>query len=109
MTDKTVNTTIEILGKFYPVKCLESEMSSLQRAAQYLNAEMKEVQDSGKAINLERIAIITALNMANKLMQVDQQKDGLVNKINQRLTHLQEKLDTAINKTLQTEFAYSAE
>jgi len=107
MTEKTINTTIEILGKYYPVKCMESELKSLQQAADYLNSEMKQVQESGKAINLERIAIITALNMANQLLQVDQQKSGLMNKINQRIAQLQDKLDGAINKTLQTELVYT--
>lgn len=109
MTEKTVNSTIEILGKFYPIRCLESELPALQRAAEYLNTQMQDVQESGKAINLERIAIITALNMANKLLLLDQQKSGLMDKINHRLTGLQEKLDTAISKTLQTEFAYNNE
>jgi len=109
MTEKTINTTIEILGKYYPVKCLESELKSLQQSADYLNSEMKIVQDSGKAINLERIAIITALNMASKLLQIDQQKSGLLNKINQRIAQLQDKLDGAISKTLQTELVYTAE
>lgn len=72
MIDKTVNTTIEILGKPYPIKCLESELQGLQQAAQYLHEKMTEVQESGKAINLERIAIITALNIAYEFLQVDQ-------------------------------------
>jgi cell division protein ZapA len=61
------------------------------------------VQESGKAINLERIALITALNLANQLLQTHQQKSGLMNKVNQRISMLQEKLDSAINKTLQIE------
>jgi len=109
MTEKTINTTIEILGKFYPVRCQESEAKSLQQAAEYLNNQMKDVQDSGKAINLERIAIITALNMAHQLLQIDQQKSGLMSKINQRIAHLQDKLDSAINKTMQTELVYTGE
>lgn len=109
MTEKIVNSTIEILGKFYPIRCNEGELPALQRAAEYLNSEMKEVQASGKAINLERIAIITALNMANQLLQSDQQKSGLMDRINHRLTNLQDKLDTAIRKTMQTEFSYNNE
>lgn len=103
MTEKPINTSIEILGKFYSIKCLEGELEALQKAAAYLNSQMKEVQESGKAINLERIALITALNLANQLLQGDKQKSGLMDKVNQRITMLQEKLDTAINKTLQIE------
>src|SRR5438552_180735 len=109
LDNKTVSTTIEILGKPYPIKCLESELESLQQAAKYLNEKMCEVQESGKAINLERIAIITALNITYQFLQADQQKSSIITKINQRITCLQDKLDTAINKALQTEMIYTTE
>lgn len=109
MTEKIVTTSIEILDKQYPVRCLETEVESLQKAAKLLNQKMSEVQESGKAINLERIAIITALNMANQLLQIDSQKSSVMQKINQKLVSLQNKLDSALDDTLQTEMIYSAE
>lgn len=109
MTNKTVSTTIEILGKPYPIRCPEAELQALQQAAKYLNDKMSEVQESGKAINFERIAVITALNITYQFLQVDQQKSSIMSKINQRLTHLQDKLDTAINKAMQTELIYTPE
>lgn len=109
MSEKIIHSSIEILGKFYSIRCPESELPSLQAAAAYLNQRMLEVQESGKAINLERIAIIAALNIAHQLQQLDQQKNSLMGKINQRLSHLQDKLDTAINKTLQNELLYTVE
>lgn len=107
MTTKTVNTSIEILGKLYPVRCLESEVDSLQQAAAYLNQRMTEVRDSGKVINLERIAIICALTITHQLLNMDQQKNSVMNKINQRIVQLQDKLEGAINKSMQTELIYT--
>lgn len=109
MSNNLVNTTVEILGKPYPIRCSEAEVAALQQAADYLNKQMQEVQDSGKAINLERIAIITALNMAHQLLQLDAQKTSWLQKVNQRLNHLQDKLDDAINASLQTEMIYITE
>jgi len=108
MSQKLTNTTIEILGKLYPIRCHESEVQALQEAAVFLNKQMAEVQDSGKAINLERIAIITALNITHEFLSLNQQKNTLLTKVNQRITYIQEKLDTAINKNLQTELIYSS-
>src|SRR5476649_810426 len=99
MTDKTINTTIDILGKIYPIRCLESEVKTLQQAAQFLNQQMMEVQDSGKAINLERIAIITALNIANLYLQADAQKNKLSDTINSRIQQLHEKLEGAFSRS----------
>jgi cell division protein ZapA len=109
MIDKTISTTIEILGKPYPIKCPESELQGLQEAAKYLHEKMQEVQESGKAINLERIAIITALNIAFEFLQSDQQKASIASKIQHRISQLHDKLDNAINKAFQTELVYSAE
>ena len=109
MTDKIVSATIEILGKFYSVRCPESELPSLQQSAQYLNQKMLEVQESGKAINLERIAIISALNITHQFLQQDQQKDSVMDKINKRINSLLEKTDSAINQVQQTELIDTAD
>lgn len=98
MTVKTINTTIEIFGKFYPIRCKEADIKALHQAAEFLNQKMAEIKDSGKLVSPERIAIITALNIAYQ-----------VNQINQRITQLQTKLETAINKHMQKEFLYSSE
>lgn len=107
MTDKTVHTTVEILGRTYAIRCLESEVQLLQQAAALLHQKMIEIQLSGKAINPERIAIITALNITHQFMQQDQQKNTLMDKINQHILQLQERIDKAINKTPQVELLYS--
>lgn len=109
MTNPTISTTIEILGKAYPIKCPEDELAALQQAAEFLNQKMCEVQESGKVINAERIAIITALNISYEFLQLDQQKQSFLQKVNQRISHLQDKLDTAIGKALQTELIYTTE
>jgi len=93
MSTKIISTNVEIMGKPYPVRCPEDELTALQQAAHYLDQKMCEVRDSGKAINLERIAIITALNMAYELLQAGHQKSGFIDKINQYILKLQEKLD----------------
>ena|SRR3990167_8135369 len=109
MNEKIISTTIEILGKYYPIRCPESELSSLQEAAKFLNSKMTEVQESGKVINLERIAIITGLNIANQFLQLEQQKGSLLQRITHRVTQLHDKLDGALNKSMQTELIYTDE
>ncbi|OGT60620.1 MAG: hypothetical protein A3F14_01380 [Gammaproteobacteria bacterium RIFCSPHIGHO2_12_FULL_43_28] len=109
MTDKIIHTTVDILGKPYPIRCQESEVTYLQEAASYLNNKMLDIKESGKVINLERIAIMAALNMAYEYLEMKDNKSGLMSKINQRLSQLQEKIDSAINQSKQTEFIYSAE
>lgn len=109
MKEKTVSTTIEILGRPYPVRCPESELASLQKTATFVNQKMLAIQESGKAINIERIAIMALLNVANDYLQLEQQKGSIMDKINHRIAQLQEKLDGAINLTRQSELIYISE
>jgi cell division protein ZapA len=110
MNDKETSTaSVELLGKFYSIRCPASEMQSLQQAADYLNLKMAEVKESGKTINFEHIAVITALNLAHQLLELEQQKNNLMERITQHINHLQDKLDTAVPKVSQTELIYISE
>ncbi len=109
MTTDITSTTIEILGKPYPIRCPATEVNSLQQAAELLNQKMLEVQESGKAINIERIAIISALNIAHEFLQTTQQKTSVLSNITQRLTQLQDKIDRVINDTVPAEMIYTTE
>lgn len=93
MNNQTISTTIEILGKPYPIRCPEDELPGLKQAAELLNQKMTEVKDSGKAINLERIAIIAALNITYQLLQTDKQQSSMVDKINDRIASLYQKIE----------------
>lgn len=107
MNDDVISTTIELLGKPFTIRCQASEVDSLLEAAAYLNTKMQEVQEAGKTASPERIAIITALNMTHQFLQLDHQKSSLMSRINQRLSSLQQKIDTAINQAWQTELVYT--
>jgi cell division protein ZapA len=109
MSTKIITTNIEILGKLYPVRCQEQELAALQKAADFLNKQMLDVQESGKVINLERIAIISALNITHQFLQAETQQTSLVSRINQRIAQLQHKVDGAMGKVRQAELVYSAE
>lgn len=109
MTEKILHTSVEILGKEYPIRCQESELKALQEAAAYLNDKMTDIKESGKVINLERIAIMAALNVAYEYLEMKDHKTGFISKINQRISQLQEKIDSAISQSKQTEFAYSSD
>lgn len=109
MSNNIINVTITLLGKPFVIKCAESEAESLQAAADLLDSKMSEVQDSGKTINFERIAVITALNIAHQYLQFDNQKNGFIYKINQRIAELHDKIESALNKPLETELVYFSE
>ena len=95
---------ISILDKDYKVACPPGEQSALLESAKFLDGKMREVRDSGTIMGSERIAVITALNMANDLLKnssnVDQE---LGQELPPRLKDLENKISRALEETRQLE------
>jgi cell division protein ZapA len=64
---------IRIQGREYRVACAPEEADSLQAAAELLNARMEEIAKATKGSG-ERLAVMTALNLAHELNQARQSK-----------------------------------
>lgn len=58
---------IHLLDKEYRVACPAGEQENLLAAARHLDTQLRQVRDSN-VIGLERIAIMTALNMSHELL-----------------------------------------
>ena len=65
-TTKSVDVTI--LGRIFTVSCTDGERQGLMDAVDYLDKKMHEIRDSGKVIGVERIAVMTALNLSHEIL-----------------------------------------
>jgi cell division protein ZapA len=74
----TTTLDIKIQGREYRVACAPEEMSSLQAAAELLNARMGEIAKATKSTG-ERLAVMTALNLAHELNAARQTPNGASN------------------------------
>lgn len=61
--------TVRILDREYTVGVAESERDSLLAAARLLDARMRELRGNNKLVALDRLAVLTALNLAHELQQ----------------------------------------
>ena len=68
MSKEVSPINITILDKEYLINCEEEEKQSLRNAVDYLNEKMLEMKKNGGVIGSERIAVMTALNIANELL-----------------------------------------
>ena len=66
--DRITRVSVRVLDREYQVACPAEERSDLLDSAEYLDARMREVRDTGKVVGLDRIAVISALNIANELI-----------------------------------------
>jgi len=103
MSDNSEGIQIRLGGREYSVVCAEDEREDLLAAADYLNQQMKKVQRTGKVLSTERCAVMTALNMAYDLNQLQKQQSQEVT-LNDHLDQIQHKIDHALRQQGQLEF-----
>ena len=94
---------ISILDKDYKVACPPGEQSALLESAKFLDSKMREVRDTGNIIGSERIAVITALNMANDLLQSINVDKELGRELPPRLKDLESKISRVLEQARQLE------
>jgi cell division protein ZapA len=95
--------SVRILEKEYFVACPHDERSDLLDSAEFLNAKMREVRDSGKVVGLDRIAVIAALNIANELLKAQKHERSLGDDFGGRIRAMRERIDGALSLGQQLE------
>ncbi len=66
--DDPLTVTVRIMSREYTVACPAEEHEALVASADYLNERMTGIRRRGKALGAERIAVMTALNLARELL-----------------------------------------
>ena len=64
----SISLKIQILDKEYQVNCAPDEKEVLLESATLVNNKMEEIRKSSSIIGLERIAVMTALNLAHDVI-----------------------------------------
>ena len=84
---------VKILEREFTVGCEPGERDKLMAAAHFLDARMREVRGSNRMAALDRVAVLTALNLAAELLQI-KSGDGLQDQaIVRTLGEMNRKLD----------------
>ena len=85
--------SVKILDKEYQVSCRQDEVDALSAAARYVDGQMREIREAGKVFGLDRIAVMTALNLSNELLQNrnavasrQNESDSIVQSLTDRIT-----------------------
>ena len=90
---------IKIMDKEYLIGCPEGSEAELFVSADYLDQKMREIRDTGKVLGLERVAVMTALNLSHELLQNKAQQQE---KIEERIQKLSQKIDSTLKKPKDT-------
>lgn len=92
---------IKILGKDLIISCPREAQQQLIEAAQQLDQRMQTIKTGSKAMGLDRIAMMAALNLTHELIGTQQQLTDLQQQLTDQ-QHQQQSLSDRISSMLAT-------
>jgi cell division protein ZapA len=101
MSQDQARVSVRIMEKEYVVACPYDERSALLDAAEFLNARMREIRDTGKVVGLDRIAVMSALNLAHEFLRIKDRESKVDSGAGQRVRVLRERVESALGKVQQ--------
>ena len=101
MSQDQARVSVRIMEKEYVVACPYDERSALLDAAEFLNARMREIRDTGKVVGLDRIAVMSALNLAHEFLRIKDRESKVDSGAGQRVRVLRERVESALGKAAQ--------
>ena len=87
---------VRILDKAYQVRCPADMVQELQNAAKYVDQEMRKMRDSGRIVGLDRLAVVTALNVAHELLYTEQKESKNIDEMFKRIKTMQAKIEEVL-------------
>ena len=86
---------IKVFGQTYTVKT-DVEEAHIQKVAQYVNEKMEEILKKTRSVSTLNVAILTALNIADDLMEERELRKALLREVEIKSKNLVEKIDMKI-------------
>ena len=94
--------TIKLLDKAYQIKCPADKVDALNAAAERFDKEMRKMRQAGM-VGIERIAIITGLNLAGIVNELEKTLNTNTSSVSGRIQGIQRRIDDALTQVEQLE------
>lgn len=88
--------SVSILDQEFQFACPPGERKALQEAAQHLDERMRAIKGEGRLMALERIAVMTALNLSDELLRLKKQEQYRQQNVDSRIRMLADQLEDAL-------------
>jgi len=92
--------SVSILDREYQFTCPDDERDALKAAALFLDEKMRETRSAGNLMALERVAVMTALNLSDELLKLRAKTRQHEEQIDRRIAMLADELDDALTGRL---------
>lgn len=95
MNDQKIQTnliTVRIHGKEYPLESVGSNEQQIRQVARYVDEVMAQIEEQIPIQSLSRLSILTALNIADELLQLKKRHEQLVQSYEEKTRQILQKL-----------------
>jgi cell division protein ZapA len=89
--------SVAILDREYQFACEADERKALKEAALFLDERMRSIKGAGRLMALERIAVMTALNLSDELLKLQKNEKYRQENVDSRIRLLANELDDALD------------
>lgn len=96
MSEAVKHLDISIMGREFRVACPAAEEETLLQAVQLLDARMHDIRTAGKVIGIEKIAIMTALNMTHEFLSTKVEGGFDIGSIQRKIDNMNSTIDAAL-------------
>ena len=92
--------SVDILDREYQFACKPAEREALKAAAVFLDERMRSIKNAGRLMALERIAVMTALNLSDELLKLQETEKHRQENVDNSIRMLVNELDDALDEQL---------
>ena len=96
IAEKSNTLDVTILDREFRVACPVAEEETLLQAVQLLDARMHDIRTAGKVIGIEKIAIMTALNMTHEFLSTKVEGGFDIGSIQRKIESMNSTIDAAL-------------
>jgi len=96
MSNEPIAISVRILDKEYRISCEPHEEAGLRESARMLDHRMRELRKTGRVVGSDRIALMSALNIAYELIKIRSGQAPSDQDLERCLGDLQQQLSDAL-------------
>ncbi len=99
MNNESKTLDVMIMGKTYRVTCAPDEEKDLLAAVDFVDNRMTEIREGGRTMAIERLAVMTALNIAHELISSKSGKGVASAEIKRKISLMRNTITEALADT----------
>jgi cell division protein ZapA len=96
MSSPNEPVVVRILEREYRVMCAPDERRQLMESALFLDQQMREIRDTGRISSIDKIAVMSALNLAEEVLTLRRQLAEREEQVDRRVQQMAIELERSL-------------